>query len=74
VSIVMRFDQHRGQITGEWIDTDTGEVQRARVSPADRAGVRAWLCRFRGQELEVALEATTAGGSWSRSCVRRHSF
>jgi transposase len=55
----MGLDQHRGQVTGEWIDTDTGEVHRARVTPADRAGVRRFLERFRGQELEVALEATT---------------
>ena len=59
MSIVMGLDQHRGQITGEWIDTDTGEVQRTRVAPADRARVRTLLSRFRGQELEVALEATT---------------
>ena len=59
MSIVMGLDQHRGQITGEWIDTDTGEVQRTRVAPADRAHVRKWLSRFRGEELEVALEATT---------------
>ena len=59
MSIVMGLDQHRGQITGEWIDTDTGEVQRTRVAPADRAHVRTWLSRFRGRELEVAIEATT---------------
>jgi transposase len=59
VSIVMGLDQHRAQITGEWIDTETGEVRRGRVAPADRAGVRRFLERFRGQELEVALEATT---------------
>jgi transposase len=59
VSIVMGLDQHRGQITGEWIDTETGEVQRTRVAPADRAAVRKWLSCFRGRELEVALEATT---------------
>jgi transposase len=59
VSIVMGLDQHRAQITGEWIDTETGEVRRARVAPADRAGVQRFLERFRGQELEVALEATT---------------
>jgi hypothetical protein len=59
VSIVMGLDEHRGQITGEWIDTDTGEVARTRVAPADRAGVRKWLSRFRGKELAVALEATT---------------
>ena len=59
MSIVMGLDQHRGQITGEWIDTETGEVQRTRVAPADRAAVRKFLARFRGRELEVALEATT---------------
>ena len=59
MSIVMGLDQHRGQITGEWIDIDTGEVQRTRVVPADRAAVRKFLQRFRGKELEVALEATT---------------
>ncbi len=59
MSIVMGLDQHRAQITGEWIDTETGEVQRARVAPADRAAVRKFLSRFGGRELEVALEATT---------------
>lgn len=59
MSIVMGLDQHRGQITGEWIDTDTGEVQRTRVAPADRAAVRKLLERFGGRELDVALEATT---------------
>src|SRR5436309_1275325 len=59
VSIVMGLDQHRAQITADWLDTETGEVRRARVAPADRAGVRGFLERFRGRELEVALEATT---------------
>jgi transposase len=55
----MGLDQHRAQITADWLDTDTGEIQRARVAPADRAGVRRFLSRFGGRELEVALEATT---------------
>jgi hypothetical protein len=59
LTIVMGLDQHRAQITGDWLDTETGEVKRGRVSPADRAGVRRFLERFAGQELEVALEATT---------------
>jgi transposase len=59
MSIVMGLDQHRAQITAEWIDTTTGEVSRGRVAPADRDGVRRFLARFDGQELEVALEATT---------------
>ncbi len=59
MAIVMGLDQHRAQITAEWIDTDSGEIGRARVSPALRADVRRFLGRFAGQELEVALEATT---------------
>jgi transposase len=59
MAIVMGLDQHRAQITAEWIDTDTGEIGRARVSPAHRGDVRKFLKRFAGQRLEVALEATT---------------
>ncbi len=59
MTIVMGLDQHRAQITAEWMDTETGEVMRSRVAPAHRAGVRRFCERFRGQELEVALEATT---------------
>jgi Transposase len=59
MTIVMGLDQHRGQITAEWIDTANGEVSRARIVPAHREPVARFLGRFRGRELEVALEATT---------------
>ena len=59
MAIVMGLDQHRAQITADWVDASTGEVSRARVAPADRASVRGFVDRFRGRELEVALEATT---------------
>jgi transposase len=59
VAIVMGLDQHRAQITADWLNTETGEVSRARVTPAHRDGVRQFLGRFAGQRLEVALEATT---------------
>jgi transposase len=59
MSIVMGIDQPRAQITAEWIDLASGEISRARVRPADRVGVRRFLARFHGQQLEVALEATT---------------
>lgn len=59
MTIVMGLDQHRAQITADWVDTMTGETSRARVTPADRVDVRAFLARFAGQELEVGLEATT---------------
>src|SRR4051794_31030863 len=55
----MGLDQHRAQITAEWLDTDTGEIERKRVAPADRDGVRRFAATFRGRDLEVALEATT---------------
>jgi transposase len=59
VSIVMGLDQHRAQIAAEWIETTTGEISRQRIMPADRAGVRKFLAQFKGEGLEVALEATT---------------
>jgi transposase len=59
VTILMGLDQHRAQIFADWVDTSTGEVSRARVTPGHRAGVRQFVGRFAGQELEVALEATT---------------
>src|SRR5512135_2750838 len=59
MTILMGLDQHRAQITTEWVDTASGEISRARVAPADRAGVRRFLERFGGRQLEVALEATT---------------
>ena len=59
MAIVMGLDQHRAQIAADWIDTDTGEVSRARISPALRGDVRRFFQRFAGQQLEVALEATT---------------
>jgi len=59
MTVVMGLDQHRAQITTEWVDTATGELSRSRVAPAHRECVRRFLARFEGQELEVALEATT---------------
>jgi transposase len=59
VTVVMGLDQHRAQITAEWLDTGTGEISRRRIAPADRGGVRRFAARFRDHELEVALEATT---------------
>ena len=59
MTIVMGLDQHRAQITAEWLNSETGEISRKRIAPADRDGVRRFAATFRGQELDVALEATT---------------
>jgi len=73
----MGLDQRRAQISAEWLDSATGDVSCARVAPAHRQSVPRFLRRFCGQELEVALEATTGGrsmtsqarrGSWSSYC------
>ena len=40
MTIVMGLDQHRAQITAEWLDTESGELSRARVAPAHRESVR----------------------------------
>ena len=36
MTLVMGMDQHRAQISAEWIDTLTAEISRARIAPADR--------------------------------------
>jgi Transposase len=59
MAIVMGLDQHRAQITADWLDTDSGEVGRARVAAAHREELRRFRARFAGQQLDVALEATT---------------
>ena len=49
----------------------TGEVFRARVAPADRAGVRKFLERFARRGVwRSRWRRRPAGGSWSRSCER----
>jgi len=44
--IVGGLDIHRRQITFDYLDTESGQVCRGQVSPADREHLRAWLARF----------------------------
>jgi transposase len=58
--IVGGLDIHRKQITFDYLDTETGQVQRGQVSPADREHLRAWLARFAGREdVAFAVEGCT---------------
>jgi hypothetical protein len=58
--IVGGLDIHRKQITFDYLDTVTGQVRRGRISPADRAHLRAWLARFAGREdAAFAVEGCT---------------
>jgi transposase len=59
--IVGGLDIHRKQLTFDYVDTDTGELQRGQVAPADRAHLAGWLARrFAGRhDVEFALEGCT---------------
>ena len=58
--IVGGLDIHRKQITFDYLDTGTGQVQRGQVSPADRVHLRAWLARFAGRDdVAFAVEGCT---------------
>jgi len=57
--IVGALDLHRQQITYKWIDQESGELGRGRITPAAREPLRAWLERFHGLNAHFALEGTT---------------
>ena len=59
MSIVGGFEVHRNQITFDCLDTETGEVSRGEIRPANRVRLREWLKRFQGREVAIALEGTT---------------
>src|SRR4051812_8861493 len=58
MAIVAGVDVHRRQITFDALDTETGEVFRGRID-ATPAAVAAWVQRFAGDEIHVAVEACT---------------
>jgi hypothetical protein len=60
MSIVGGLDIHRKQITFDYLDTGTGQVQRGQISPADREHLRAWLARFADcEDVAFAVEGYT---------------
>ena len=70
--IVGGLDIHRKQITFDYLDTMTGEVQRGQVRPADRLHLRAWLARFAGRE-DVAFALEGCAG-WRYVALRREAL
>jgi transposase len=58
MAIVAGFDVHRAQITFDALDTASGELLRGRIDATPEA-VRAWVKRFEGSEVHVAVEACT---------------
>lgn len=59
MTIVGGLDLHRGQLTFDYLDQDTGEVTTGRIVPADRLQLRAWLERFADGQAAFALEGCT---------------
>ena len=70
MAIVMGLDQHRAQITAEWIDTATGEIARARLAPAHREPVRRSWPGLLARSWRWRWRRRPDGGSSSRSCGR----
>lgn len=60
MAIVGGIDVHRGQLTFDYLDLDTGEVIAGRITPADRRQLRQWVQRFAGRgDVAFALEGCT---------------
>ena len=58
--IVGGLDIHRRQITFDYLGTETGQVCRGQISPADREHLRGWLARFGGRgDVAFAMEGCT---------------
>jgi len=69
--VVGGLDIHRKQITFDYLDTGTGQVQRGQISPADRQHLRAWLARFNGTgDVAFAVEGCTG---WRYVALRREA-
>src|SRR6266536_1742790 len=58
MAIVAGYDVHRQQITFDALDSESGELHCGRIDSTP-AAVRAWVERFRDQEVQVAVEACT---------------
>ena len=68
MGIVGGFDIHRREITYDYVDDESGEVSRGRVTPADREHVWEFLGRFSGcDKVNFAVEGCTGCGTSSRS-------
>jgi hypothetical protein len=51
---------HRKQISFDYLNTETGQVRRGQISPADREHLHAWLARFAGRDdVAFAVEGCT---------------
>jgi len=61
MAIVGGLDIHRKRVTFDYVDTDTGRLERGQIAPADRVHVASWLSsRFTGRgDVAFAVEGCT---------------
>jgi transposase len=60
MSIVGGLDIHRKQLTFDYVEVETGRLERGRIAPADREHLVGWLHRFDGQApVAFAMEGCT---------------
>ncbi len=60
MSIVGGLDIHRKQLTFDYVEVETGRLERGRIAPADREHLAGWLRRFDGQApVAFAMEGCT---------------
>jgi transposase len=60
MAIIGGLDIHRKQLTFDYVETETGRVERGRIAPADRERLADWLTRFEsGTPVAFALEGCT---------------
>jgi len=60
MSIVGGLDIHRKQLTFDYVEVDTGRLERRRIAPADREHLAGWLSRFDGMSgVTFAMEGCT---------------
>jgi hypothetical protein len=46
--VVGGLDIHRKQLTSDYVEVETGRLERGRIAPADREHLAGWLSRFDG--------------------------
>lgn len=60
MSIIGGLDIRRGQLTFDYVERETGRLQRGRIAPAEREHRAGWLSRFAGHApVAFALQGCT---------------
>ena len=75
--IVGGLDIHRKQITFDYVDTVTGELERGRICPADRRHLADWLRRWPAADrvdVDLALEGCTGGAQCTTMSMSPGSY